>query len=381
MNHGEFPLNTKVIDYVLCAAGLGTRFKSLVPNTPKPLIKINGISLLERSLLSLDFQHNDRLIIIVQKKDLIEEKLSAKLKALFPFLKIIWMKIDFLTKGQLDTFYLAKKHLRIKKASTVIFNCDTFFKSPELSGFISNPLIDCIIPCAKAAGNEWSFCKIDRYFTVVDIQEKIRISPWASVGYYFFRDTELLLKLTKENLNKKTNREQYVAPLYQEYTKLKKNIKVVKAEVFLPMGTPEQISVFWKIKPKAIALENYAKTIVIDLDDTITINSSHHNYLNKTPNKKILTKLREYKKMGYKIIIHTARNMKTQNNDESKVVANIGDITIQWLKKHKVPFDGLKFGKPFAENGFYVDDKSIRPNEFINLSEDDILKLIDGDHE
>jgi len=38
-----------------------------------------------------------------------------------------------------------------------------------------------------------------------------------------------------------------------------------------------------------------------------------------------------------------------------------------------VPFDGLRFGKPFAENGFYVDDRAIRPDEFLKLTEEEIF--------
>lgn len=46
--------------------------------------------------------------------------------------------------------------------------------------------------------------------------------------------------------------------------------------------------------------------------------------------------------------------MLTHNNNEAHVVANIASDTIQWLKTHHIPYSGLKFGKPFAENGFHI---------------------------
>ncbi|OHE73580.1 MAG: hypothetical protein A2Y14_02955 [Verrucomicrobia bacterium GWF2_51_19] len=122
------------------------------------------------------------------------------------------------------------------------------------------------------------------------------------------------------------------------------------------------------------------KTLVIDLDNTITIDDARP-YSEKLPNTAVIEKMRLYKEKGYNIVIYTARRMRTFNNDEASIVANIADVTLQWLRKHNVPFDGLKFGKPYAENAFYVDDRCIRPNEFLELSEAAIFNLFDANSE
>ena len=75
--------------------------------------------------------------------------------------------------------------------------------------------------------------------------------------------------------------------------------------------------------------------IIIDLDNTITIENQDKSYQDKDPNKKVINKLREYKKMGFEIIIHTARNMKTYNGDLSKVNKNTLPIIIKWLKENE----------------------------------------------
>jgi hypothetical protein len=54
-------------------------------------------------------------------------------------------------------------------------------------------------------------------------------------------------------------------------------------------------------------------------------------------------------------------DMVTQNNDEGKVIQNIGEITLKWLRENNVKYDSIKFGKNYGL--FYVDDKSIRPSE------------------
>ncbi|MNW19162.1 hypothetical protein D3C71_2190280 [compost metagenome] len=52
-------------------------------------------------------------------------------------------------------------------------------------------------------------------------------------------------------------------------------------------------------------------------------------------------------------------------------------MIIDWLKKHNVPHDEIYVGKPWCgHEGFYVDDKSIRPDEFAKLSYEEIKRLV-----
>lgn len=120
------------------------------------------------------------------------------------------------------------------------------------------------------------------------------------------------------------------------------------------------------------------KRLVFDLDDTLTINTSGISYADKLPNLPVIQKLREYKKQGFEIIIQTARNMYTYNNDIGKINANTLPIIIEWLKKHEIPYDEIYVGKPWCgKEGFYIDDRAIRPSEFISMSFDEITKLIE----
>ncbi|PXZ02013.1 HAD-IIIC family phosphatase [Commensalibacter melissae] len=120
------------------------------------------------------------------------------------------------------------------------------------------------------------------------------------------------------------------------------------------------------------------KRLVFDLDDTLTINTSGVSYADKLPNLPVVQKLREYKKQGFEIIIQTARNMYTYNCDIGKINANTLPIIIEWLKKHEIPYDEIYVGKPWCgKEGFYIDDRAIRPSEFISMSFDEITKLIE----
>jgi len=121
------------------------------------------------------------------------------------------------------------------------------------------------------------------------------------------------------------------------------------------------------------------KRIVIDLDDTITFNKSSPEYADKLPNVSVVERLRQYKNIGFEIIIQTARNMQTYNNSIGKINANTLPGIISWLNKHNVPYDEIHVGKPWCgQSGFYVDDRSIRPEEFINLSLEEIQSLLNA---
>ena len=120
------------------------------------------------------------------------------------------------------------------------------------------------------------------------------------------------------------------------------------------------------------------KQIVVDLDNTITIHSMRP-YPEMKPNLEVIAMLHDYRNKGFGIVIHTARNMRTYENNVGKIVANTVPVIIEWLAKHKVPYDEIRIGKPWCGNGgFYVDDKAIRPDEFLNLKYEEILELIDG---
>jgi capsule biosynthesis phosphatase len=124
------------------------------------------------------------------------------------------------------------------------------------------------------------------------------------------------------------------------------------------------------------------KVIVMDIDGTLCeIKSKEQSYLDVIPKFNILEKLNKMKQEGFYIILYTSRQMRTYDGNIGKINANTGKILFQWLEKYDIPFDEIYFGKPWCgKNGFYVDDKAIRPSEFAKLSYDEIIKLLEAEH-
>jgi capsule biosynthesis phosphatase len=121
------------------------------------------------------------------------------------------------------------------------------------------------------------------------------------------------------------------------------------------------------------------KRLVFDLDDTLTLGRGAENtdYADILPCTEIVEKLRSYQAAGFSIVIYTSRNMRTHNNSIGHINAKTLPVIIEWLNKHQIPFDEIHVGKPWCgTEGFYVDDKAIRPSEFLSLSYEEIRSLI-----
>ncbi|WP_455941084.1 HAD hydrolase family protein [Helicobacter pullorum] len=123
------------------------------------------------------------------------------------------------------------------------------------------------------------------------------------------------------------------------------------------------------------------KNLILDLDGTLTIDEEEKDYIDKKPNTKVIKKLKEYKSQNFRITIYTSRNMRTFRGDIEKIKTNTLPQIINWLEKYSVPYDDIVIGKPWCGfEGFYVDDKAIRPSEFSTLSYEEICTLLQKEH-
>jgi capsule biosynthesis phosphatase len=136
------------------------------------------------------------------------------------------------------------------------------------------------------------------------------------------------------------------------------------------------------------------KRLIIDLDDTLTLatpdgvptpdgmstpgaampgaaapEQAPSRYAHALPNLALIARLREYRAKGFDIVISTSRSMRTFDGNIGKINAHTLPVILDWLGRHDVPYDEIYVGKPWCGlEGFYVDDRSIRPSEFLRYS-------------
>lgn len=120
------------------------------------------------------------------------------------------------------------------------------------------------------------------------------------------------------------------------------------------------------------------RRLVMDIDGVLTIKDEDTDYADKPINERVAAQIRGYHDRGFYIILYTARNMNTYDGRVGKIHANTAPTLLQWLDEHDVPYDEIHYGKPWCgHDGFYVDDKAIRPSELVENDYEQILDLLE----
>ena len=117
------------------------------------------------------------------------------------------------------------------------------------------------------------------------------------------------------------------------------------------------------------------KILIYDLDETLCEKKRpEQTYSEVKPIKPMIEQLNRFYDEGHTIIIQTARNMVTQGNDVGKVLQNVGEITLKWLRENNVKYHSILFGKAYGS--MYIDDKSVRPSELMEYGIDGVQKML-----
>lgn len=120
------------------------------------------------------------------------------------------------------------------------------------------------------------------------------------------------------------------------------------------------------------------KVLVLDIDGTLTLEKcSEETYETVRASEILKKRLIQLKSIGYWIILYTSRNMRTHDGNIGEIMKHTAPILINWLSENEIPYDELHFGKPWCgEDGFYVDDRAVRPREFIEKTLKELEEIL-----
>lgn len=121
-------------------------------------------------------------------------------------------------------------------------------------------------------------------------------------------------------------------------------------------------------------------SFVFDIDGTLCpIKKKNEKYEDLVPFPDMIKKLREYKVNGAKIILYTSRNMNSYNGNIGMINKYTAKVLAEWLEKWEIPYDEIVYGKVWpGHKGFYVDDRTVRPDEFLNYTPEELENLCAG---
>ena len=116
------------------------------------------------------------------------------------------------------------------------------------------------------------------------------------------------------------------------------------------------------------------KALFFDIDGTLCpVKKKEERYEDLVPFSDMLDKLRYYKENGARIILYTSRNMNSYSGNIGLINKYTAAVLTEWLKKWDIPYDEIVYGKVWpGHKGFYVDDRTIRPDEFLKYSLDEL---------
>ncbi|ATJ92109.1 capsular biosynthesis protein [Acetobacter tropicalis] len=109
------------------------------------------------------------------------------------------------------------------------------------------------------------------------------------------------------------------------------------------------------------------KVLVVDIDGTLCdIKAQEENYIDVAPEPQIVARLQKMHAEGWRIVLSSSRGMRSNDGNLGQINKIVGPVVLEWLERHNIPFDEIYFGKPWpGKEGFYIDDRSVRPREFI----------------
>lgn len=120
---------------IILAAGMGKRLKELTYNNTKCMIKVNGVTLIERMLKQLDTIGLSRIIIVVGYKG---EELIEYISSIDISTPIVYVNNEIYNKtNNIYSLYLARKYLL--EEDTLLLESDLIFESSVLHKIIDDP--------------------------------------------------------------------------------------------------------------------------------------------------------------------------------------------------------------------------------------------------
>ena len=170
---------------IILAAGMGKRLKELTRNNTKCMVKVNGVTLIDRMLHQIDKHAISRIVIVVGYEG---QKLIDYIGTLDIKTPIVYVENSIYDKtNNIYSLALAKDYLT--KEDTLLFESDIIFEDSVLEELLSDPrdtlaLVDKYEPwmdgtCVKLAeddsiaqfvpGKQFDYSETDEYYKTVNI--------------------------------------------------------------------------------------------------------------------------------------------------------------------------------------------------------------------
>lgn len=316
---------------VIPMAGLGSRFSAAGYKEHKPLIKVNGKSLIRYSIESLDIKNAHYILVC---RDLggtyiTDLKFELDMCNIKYDLKII----DRVTTGAAETALLGLEGIDSNE-QLIITNCDQYLEWDVKQFLLEAHKYDGAVLTYKSDDPKNSFACVFNN-KVTNLVEKKAVSDKALVGVHFWKSINIFKKSAEALLhNFDKARETYVSETYNVLIEQGMAIGAINIEPgrYWSTGTPADLAVFKGMMQEYHSPKN--NTFFLDLDGTILRHSHKYGRLTDHPElcPGVREALDEIDSRGDTIILVSARKESARK------------LTEKILEDLMVPYDQLILG-------------------------------------
>ncbi len=191
---------------IILAAGMGKRLKELTQDNTKCMVKVNGVTLIDRMLHQLEQQHLSRIVIVVGYKG---QKLIEYISTLGIQTPIVYVNNHVYDKtNNIYSLFLAKEYLCAE--DTLLLESDLIFEDSVLEELVNDP--------------RETLALVDKYEnwmdgTCIKVTSDDRIEKFISGKNFNFKDTADLYKTVNIYKFSKHFSENLYVPFLDAYSK------------------------------------------------------------------------------------------------------------------------------------------------------------------
>ncbi len=231
-------------------AGRGQRFENYPQNVPKPLVVVDGKTLLEHSISTLGFVGQYIFVTLKYDNANWNQQIEAIIHSLQPNSKIITIPTP--TEGMAETCLAAKEYID-DATQLIITNVDQIlsWNPSNFLDFVHDSNVDACVSVYDhhdieiGKPGKYAYVRLNDDGYAREFKEKFAISNIAMNGIYYWKHGSDFVRSAEQMIrdNIRVNNEYYVSPSYNYLIVEGKKINTytMHETEFYSLGSPEEI--------------------------------------------------------------------------------------------------------------------------------------------
>ena len=231
------------MNIVIPMAGRGSRFAEKRILTPKPLIDVNGRTMIERAIESLDLDGKWNFVI---RNDEHVDRVCSAIETIKPGSNFIF--IDYVTEGPASSALLFKEQINTDD-ELIIANCD------QIMEWTSERFLDYVryyegaVVTYHADTDKNSYARVNKAGLVQEIREKQVISNISLNGIHYWRHGTSFVTAAEAMIaanDRAPNGEFYIGPTYNYMVRAGQTVGIyhIPNQFHHPVGVPDDLNEF-----------------------------------------------------------------------------------------------------------------------------------------